>query len=306
MTTHVASVDWSFADRPQATSPNVARPRAQRPRRHRPGRRPHRAGRHGVPARRLAPAPLPLVRGGALRPRRRAAPRAGRACAPPGEGRLRPLPVGTWHALGNAGSQAGPPAVGEHAASPARRTRDAGTPSSPSEPFDLAALDGIAARPPFGDPRLRWIGHYDGTPPAGGGAGAHRSGARPATRWPRQRADGLQRDQREDARRPGLRRRAPDDVHRRLRAGRIGAGPRPPVRGDVLLPRRRDRGRPGRQSRARSARATSSSPASARPTGSSTTATGRVRWIETQAPQPPERHSYRWVDHWKRFEEGVD
>ena len=36
------------------------------------------------------------------------------------------------------------------------------------------------------------------------------------------------------------------------------------------------------------------------------TGSGRVRWIETQAPQPPERHSYRWVDHWKRFEEGVD
>jgi quercetin dioxygenase-like cupin family protein len=30
--------------------------------------------------------------------------------------------------------------------------------------------------------------------------------------------------------------------------------------------------------------------------------TGRVRWIETQAPQPPDRHSYRWVDVWKRFE----
>ena len=28
----------------------------------------------------------------------------------------------------------------------------------------------------------------------------------------------------------------------------------------------------------------------------------RVRWIETQAPQPPGRHSYRWVDHWKRLE----
>ncbi len=30
---------------------------------------------------------------------------------------------------------------------------------------------------------------------------------------------------------------------------------------------------------------------------------GRVRWIETQAPQPPARHAYRWVDAWKRFEE---
>lgn len=28
----------------------------------------------------------------------------------------------------------------------------------------------------------------------------------------------------------------------------------------------------------------------------------RVRWIETQAPQPPARHSYRWVQSWKRLE----
>jgi mannose-6-phosphate isomerase-like protein (cupin superfamily) len=29
------------------------------------------------------------------------------------------------------------------------------------------------------------------------------------------------------------------------------------------------------------------------------TGTGRVRWIETQAPQPPARHAYRWVDQWE-------
>jgi len=28
------------------------------------------------------------------------------------------------------------------------------------------------------------------------------------------------------------------------------------------------------------------------------TSSGRVRWIETQAPQPPRRHSYRWPAHW--------
>jgi mannose-6-phosphate isomerase-like protein (cupin superfamily) len=32
------------------------------------------------------------------------------------------------------------------------------------------------------------------------------------------------------------------------------------------------------------------------------TGSGRVRWIETQAPQPPTRHAYRWVDAWKRFD----
>jgi mannose-6-phosphate isomerase-like protein (cupin superfamily) len=33
------------------------------------------------------------------------------------------------------------------------------------------------------------------------------------------------------------------------------------------------------------------------------TGSGRVRWIETQAPQPPGRHSYRWVDVWRRYEQ---
>ena len=28
--------------------------------------------------------------------------------------------------------------------------------------------------------------------------------------------------------------------------------------------------------------------------------------VVVRAPQPPERHSYRWLDHWKRFEEGAD
>jgi hypothetical protein len=27
-----------------------------------------------------------------------------------------------------------------------------------------------------------------------------------------------------------------------------------------------------------------------------------VRWLETQAPQPPTRHSYRWFDDWKKLE----
>ena len=42
------------------------------------------------------------------------------------------------------------------------------------------------------------------------------------------------------------------------------------------------------------------------PHGFFNTGNGRVRWIETQAPQPPGRHSYRWVDVWKRFEQEED
>jgi quercetin dioxygenase-like cupin family protein len=29
---------------------------------------------------------------------------------------------------------------------------------------------------------------------------------------------------------------------------------------------------------------------------------GRVRWIETQAPVPPQQHSYRWPTDWERYE----
>lgn len=37
------------------------------------------------------------------------------------------------------------------------------------------------------------------------------------------------------------------------------------------------------------------------------TGSERVGWIETQAPQPPQRHSYRWPQVWKRVEEqGID
>jgi quercetin dioxygenase-like cupin family protein len=34
------------------------------------------------------------------------------------------------------------------------------------------------------------------------------------------------------------------------------------------------------------------------------TAGGHVRWIETQAPQPPRRHSYRWPAQWERMASG--
>jgi len=33
---------------------------------------------------------------------------------------------------------------------------------------------------------------------------------------------------------------------------------------------------------------------------------GRVRWIETQAPQPPRRHAYRWMAHWNLLKERLE
>jgi quercetin dioxygenase-like cupin family protein len=32
------------------------------------------------------------------------------------------------------------------------------------------------------------------------------------------------------------------------------------------------------------------------------TGTERVRWLETQAPQPPARQAYRWVASWDKYE----
>jgi quercetin dioxygenase-like cupin family protein len=125
-------------------------------------------------------------------------------------------PVGTWHGLANAGTE---PTRWLSVTSPMRLRPDAGRRDTffAREPFDLATIRDRAERPPFGDPRLRFIGHYDGTPPqaeALSQAGGPRHGPRR-----------VQRDQREAARGSSLRRRAAHDVHRRLRAGRLGAGP---------------------------------------------------------------------------------
>jgi hypothetical protein len=32
---------------------------------------------------------------------------------------------------------------------------------------------------------------------------------------------------------------------------------------------------------------------------------GRVRWLETQAPQPPGRHSYRFARDWTYLDEAL-
>ena len=70
---------------------------------------------------------------------------------------------------------------------------------------------------------------------------------------------------------------------------------RPPVRGDVLLPR------PARSRPSSTARSTRSGPGDVVFAGVGAvhgfynTGSERVRWIETQAPQPPARHAYRWV-----------
>ncbi|MFN8620313.1 MAG: cupin domain-containing protein [Chloroflexota bacterium] len=71
-------------------------------------------------------------------------------------------------------------------------------------------------------------------------------------------------------------------------------GPRPPFEEDLLLPRGRVLGElDGKQYTLRAGDVIFASVGSVH--GFYNNGTERVRWLETQAPQPPTRHSYRWV-----------
>ena len=134
------------------------------------------------------------------------------------------------------------------------------------------------------DPRTRRFGHID---PAQHGPGAADPGPARRVGEHAHRAAGLQRDHREDDGRLRPRRRAVDDVHGAVRAGRRGRRARPPVRGDLPDPRGRGRGDLRRRRRTCSSRATSRGPASGCVHGFRNVGDGPVRWLETQAPQPP-------------------
>ncbi|MGQ0607408.1 MAG: cupin domain-containing protein [Chloroflexota bacterium] len=210
------------------------------------------------------------------------------------------MPVGTWHALGNAGPEQ---ARWLSLNTPQRLAPDAGRRDTffEPDPFDLEALAAAAVRPQFGDPRLRWVGHYDGTPP---------------------QAEALALTDPARGRRPAGRDTALvvySGISVKMLVDRVF--------GAELLTMFTVDYEPGGaaqvhdhpfeeayffldgeietelEGRARTVRAGDVVFAGVGAThGFFNAGSGRVRWIETQAPQPPERHSYRWVDHWRRFE----
>lgn len=212
------------------------------------------------------------------------------------------MTVGTWHALGNDGQE---PVRFLSVNTPTRLAPDARRRDTffAAEPFDLDAFAARATRPPFGDPTLRFVGHYDGTPP---------------------QVEAL---------------RLTDDARSRKPAGRdtalvvySGISVRmlvDPVFGADLLTMFTVDYEPGGAAQAhdhpfeetyvflageveaeldgqaytlRAGDVVFAGVGSVH--GFWNTGTERVRWIETQAPQPPVRHSYRWVGDWKGFEEG--
>jgi quercetin dioxygenase-like cupin family protein len=304
MTTLVASVDWSFADHPQATSPTS----------HGLARNVVVGAAQGAVHTELAV--TVLQPGGWLQRHFHSFEESlyvlhgnllmhldGRAFRLE-KGDFTLMPVGTWHALGNASSE---PVRLLSVQTPQRLPPDAGRKDTffASEAFDLAALEAAAERPVFGDPRLRWVGHYDGTPP---------------------QAEALALDDPARGRRPVGRDTALvvySGISVKMLVDRVfgaelltmftvdyepggaaQAHDHPFEETYFFLDGEIEADLDGTTHTIRAGDVVFSSVGATH--GFFNSGSGRVRWIETQAPQPPERHSYRWLDHWKRFEEGVD
>jgi quercetin dioxygenase-like cupin family protein len=205
------------------------------------------------------------------------------------------IPVGTWHTLANVGDEpvrwfaANTP----HRLDPSTGRRD--TFYEPARP-DLDALAGRARRPAFGDPDVRWVGHYDGTPP---------------------QAEALRVDDPARSRRPAGMDTAIISVKmlidRALGAdlltvftvdyepgGAAQVHDHPFEETYFFLDGEIEAMLDGRTYTVRAGDVVFAGVGATH--GFFITGDARVRWIETQAPQPPARHAYRWIDAWKRYE----
>ena len=104
------------------------------------------------------------------------------------------MPTGMRHALGN--PFAGPP--GSCPSIPRRDPASGRRDTFFEAAQDMGRMRAAARRPPFGDPSLRFVGHYDGTPPQRD-ALASPPGARPGAGRDGHGDPRLQRDLGEDA-----------------------------------------------------------------------------------------------------------
>lgn len=211
------------------------------------------------------------------------------------------IPTGLRHALGNTAAE---PVRLLSLNSPQRL--DPGAPRRDTffEPAqDLSLMDADAIRPPFGDPTLRLVGHYDGTPPqiealrvkdpARGRAPAGMDTALLAY-------SGISVRMMVD-RGFGADHVTMFTVDYEL-GGAAQAHDHPFEEAYVFLAGEVEGELDGQHHTFRPGDVAFAGVGSVH--GFYNVGTERVRWIETQAPQPPGRHAYRWVDAWRRFEEG--
>ena len=210
------------------------------------------------------------------------------------------IPIGVWHALAN-----------DHAAevrwlsvnTPQRLGPDAGRRDTffAAAPLDLEGLVSRAHRPPFGEPTLRWVGHYEGTAPQ---MEALRIGDPARGRAPAGMDtalivySGISVKMMIDAG-FGSALMTMFTVDYEI-GGAAQAHDHPFEETYFFLAGEVHAELDGIPYTLRPGDAVFAGVGSVH--GFWNEGTERVRWIETQAPQPPVRHSYRWVDAWKRFE----
>jgi quercetin dioxygenase-like cupin family protein len=212
-------------------------------------------------------------------------------------------PLGMWHALGNDGSE---PVRWLSVNTPLRLPPDAGRKDTLYQkgPADLASMSARAARPAFG-PDVRYVGHYEGTPP---------------------QAEALRLSDPARGRKPvGM------DVALTVYSGISVKMLVDRVFGADLLTMFTVDYEPGGSAQQhdhpfeetyfflegeieaeldgdvqviRAGDVVFSAVGGVH--GFYNNGTEQVRWIETQAPQPPVRHAYRWLPTWTKFEEDND
>ncbi len=215
------------------------------------------------------------------------------------------IPIGMRHTL------ASPPGGGVRWMSintPPRRGPDAAVKDTlyAPDPPDVARLDALAVRPALGDPTVRFVGHYEGTPP---------------------QLEALRLDDDARSRRPagmdtallaysGISVRMLID--RGLGAdhltmftvdyevgGAAQAHDHPFEEAYFFLAGEVEAELDGKPYRLRAGDIVFAGVGSVH--GFWNSGPERVRWIETQAPQPPARGSYRWEPTWMRLaERGIE
>lgn len=208
------------------------------------------------------------------------------------------MPTAMRHALGNGGAK---PVRFLSLNSP-QRLDPAGTRSDTfwDPPQDLAAMGAAAARPAFGDPTLRLVGHYDGTPPQ---LDALRIKDEARGRAPAGMDTALLAYSGISVRMLVDRTFGADHVTMFTVDYELGgaaqAHDHPFEEAYFFLAGEIEAELDGQHYTLRAGDIVFAGVGSVH--GFYNVGTERVRWIETQAPQPPARHSYRWVQTWERF-----
>lgn len=209
------------------------------------------------------------------------------------------IPTGVRHALGNSGAGS---TRFVSLNSPQRLDPAGGRIDTYFEPAqDLGQMDALAARPSFEDPTLRLVGHYDGTAPQ---VDALRVTDRPRDRAPAGMDTALLAYSGISVKMLVDRSFGADLVTMFTVDYEIGgaaqAHDHPFEEAYVFLAGEIEAELDGQHYTLRAGDVVFAAVGSVH--GFYNVGKERVRWLETQAPQPPARQAYRWVRSWESFE----